>query len=250
MKAIVLAAGKGKRLQSEEFNIPKVLRAANGEPLLGYALRNISFIPKEDTIIVAGYKKQMVIDYVKGNYKFAFQDEQLGTGHAVMMTEKQLREYEGNVLISYGDMPLFRIETFEAFIDQHIRLGSLCTVMTAVVEAPPPYGRIIRNSEGELIDIIETKDCSKEQLEINEINVGVYVFNSSTLFQNLSMLNNDNVQKEYYLTDVPKIILSQGIKVETFTVSNTEEIYGVNTLEDLKFCESILKRREISNNNL
>lgn len=243
MKAIVLAAGKGKRLQSEAFNQPKVLRLAVGEPLIGHVLKNTDFIAQEDTIIVVGYKKEMVIDYVKGQYKFASQDEQLGTGHAVMMAEEILKDYDGDVLVLYGDMPLFSKETLESFIETHKKLNSVCTVMTGIVDNPPAYGRIVRNSEGDFVDIVETKDCNEEQLKIKELNVGVYVFDCKTLFNNLRKLNNNNNQKEYYLTDIPKILLSENIKVNTYTVSNSEEIYGVNTLEELEFCENILRRR-------
>lgn len=244
MKSIVLAAGKGKRLNSEQSNLPKVLRQAAGNPLIKYVLGNINFIPQEDTIIVVGYKKDMVIDYAGSNYKHVTQDEQLGTGHAVMMAEDVLKDYEGNVLVLYGDMPLLTMETFKNFVDEHKKSNSGCTVMTAIADNPPPYGRIIRNYSGELTDIIEVKDCSKEQLQVNEINVGVYVFDSKILFKYLKELKNDNNQKEYYLTDVPKILLNHDIRVNTFTLKNVEEIFGVNTPEDLEYCEKVLGKRE------
>jgi UDP-N-acetylglucosamine diphosphorylase/glucosamine-1-phosphate N-acetyltransferase len=244
MKSIVLAAGKGKRLNSEQSNLPKVLRQAAGNPLIKYVLNNISFIPQEDTVIVVGYKKDMVIDYVKGSYTFATQDDQLGTGHAVMMAEDALKNYEGDVLVLYGDMPLLTMETFKNFVGEHKRSNSKCTVMTAIADDPPPYGRIIRNCSCELTDIIEVKDCNEEQLAVNEINVGVYVFDSKTLFKHLKELKNNNSQKEYYLTDVPKILLNHSIKVNTFILKNIEEIFGVNTPEDLEYCESVLGKNK------
>lgn len=243
MKAIVLAAGKGKRLHSEEFNLPKVLRKALSRPLISYVLDNISFIPEEDIVIVVGYKKEKVMEEIKGSYSYVSQDEQLGTGHAVMMAQELLADYEGDVLVLYGDMPLFTKETLKAFIDEHKRQKSLCTVMTAVTDAPLAYGRIIRDEKGSFKDVVELKDCSPEQAKINELNVGVYVFDSKTLFENLNKIKNNNNQKEYYLTDLPKILLSQGMKVNTFKLENSDEIYGVNTLEELEFCENVLDGR-------
>jgi UDP-N-acetylglucosamine diphosphorylase/glucosamine-1-phosphate N-acetyltransferase len=244
MKSIVLAAGKGKRLNSEQLNLPKVLRQAAGNPLIKYVLNNISFIHQEDTIVVVGYEKDMVMDYIGGNYKFVTQNEQLGTGHAVMMAEEVLKSYNGDVLVLYGDMPLLTMETFKNLACEHKKSSSNCTVMTAIADNPPPYGRIIRNCSGELTDIIEVKDCSEEQLAVNEINVGVYVFDSKTLFSYLKELKNNNSQKEYYLTDVPKILLNHDISVNTFTLKNIEEIFGVNTPEDLEYCENVLGKRE------
>ncbi|MBQ4544822.1 MAG: NTP transferase domain-containing protein [Oscillospiraceae bacterium] len=239
MKAIVLAAGKGKRLQSEKFNSPKVLREAKGRALLSYVLDNISFIPQEDTVIVVGYKREMVIEKTKGNYKFATQEEQLGTGHAVASAREYFENYDGNVIVLYGDMPMLKKDTYAAMVKQHEESGADCTFLTAISESPLAYGRIIREN-GKIVDIVEQKDCNAQQLAIKELNVGVYVFNSKALFENLSKLKNDNAQGEYYLTDVPKLFIADGMKVDSYTIGDTCEIYGVNTMEDLEFCEKNL----------
>lgn len=243
MKAIILGAGKGTRLHSENQNLPKVLRKANGRSLMEYVLDELSFISQEDTCIIVGYKKEVVIETIQKDYLYVSQDEQLGTGHAVAMTTPYFKDYDGSILVAYGDMPLFKKETYERLVEKHIGSNSKCTVLTAVNEEALSYGRIIRNESGDLVDIIETKDCTPEQLGIKELNVGVYVFDSKLLFKHLSSLKNNNVQNEYYLTDVPKIMLESGEKVYTYTIHDTDEIYGVNTPEDLEFCEEILKER-------
>ncbi len=239
MKAIVLAAGKGKRLQSEKFNAPKVLREANGRALLSYVLENINFIEQKDTTIVVGYMREKVIEKTKGDYLFATQEEQLGTGHAVASAKEHFVDYDGPVLVLYGDMPMLKKETYESMVRVHIESGADCTFLTAVSESPLAYGRIVREN-GKIVDIVEQKDCNAEQLNIKELNVGVYVFNSKDLFENLSKLKNDNAQGEYYLTDVPKLFIAAGKKVEAYTIGDTCEIYGVNTVEDLEFCEKNL----------
>lgn len=244
MRAIVLGAGKGKRLMSEKFDLPKVMREANGRGLITYVLDSIDFIPKKDTVIVVGYKKEAVIAALSPEYKFAVQEEMLGTGHAVMSAANEFEGYDGDVLIAYGDMPLFTKKTFSDIIKAHKENGAACTLMTAVVEEPLAYGRIIRDENGNLVDMIETKDCTPEQLKVKELNVGVYVFNSKLLFENLKKLGNNNAQGEYYLTDMPKILMELGEKVATYTVEDSREIYGVNTPEDLAFCESVLASRK------
>lgn len=243
MRAIVLGAGKGKRLLSEKHDLPKVLREANGKSLIEYVLDEISFINQEDICIVAGYKKEKVLEKIKGNYKFAYQLEQLGTGHAVKMAKDCFDGYKGNVLIAYGDMPLFKRETFENLINKHEESGAKCTVLTSVEDRKLAYGRIIRNEQGEFGGVVEQKDCTEEQAKIKELNVGVYVFDSEYLFGCLDLLNNSNAQKEYYLTDIPKIMLEKGERVNTFTLQNSDEILGVNTPEELEECERILKER-------
>ncbi len=242
MKAIVLGAGKGTRLQSEKFQMPKVLRQANGRALIDYVLEHIDFIPQEDTVVVVGYKKEDVREALSyGKYLFSDQDQQLGTGHAVNCAREHFETYDGDVLVLYGDMPLLSKATYKKIIEQHEASGADCTIMTAVVDDPLPYGRIIKDESGNLVDIVETKDCTPEQLAVKELNIGVYVFNSPMLFENLKELKNNNAQDEYYLTDIPKILLKKGAKISTCTVCDNTEIFGVNTLEDLEFCEAKLK---------
>ena len=243
MKAIVLAAGMGKRLHSEEFNLPKVLRCANGKPLVGYVLDGIDFIKPEDIVIVAGYMREKVIETLGDNYSYAVQEEQKGTGHAVQCAKDYFDGYDGDVLVLYGDMPLFTKETFKAVIDRHIESGADCTLLTADIEDPPTYGRIVRDADGNLEDIVEDKDCTPEQKAITELNVGVYVFKSKLLFDGLKEIKNANAQGEYYLTDMPKIFISQGRKVASYTIKDSSQIYGVSTEEDLAFCEDILSKR-------
>ena len=243
MKAIVLAAGKGKRLQSEAFNLPKVLRCANGKPLIGYALDSIDFIEPKDTVIVAGYMREKVVETLGDSFCYAVQEEQKGTGHAVQCAKDWFEGYDGDVLILYGDMPLFKKETFKAVIDKHVTSGADCTLLTADVENPPAYGRIVRGADGNVVDIVEDKDCTSEQKAITELNVGIYVFKSKLLFNGLGDIKNANAQGEYYLTDMPKIFIAQGRKVASHTINDLLEIYGVNTEEDLAFCEAELKKR-------
>ena len=242
MKAIILAAGKGKRLHSEQFSLPKVMREANGRPLLGYVTETLSFIDKKDTIIVVGYKREKVMESFPG-YTFAVQEEQLGTGHAVNMAKEALADYDGPVLVCYGDMPLFTAETYKNAFDVQNSTGADCTVITGVTDMPLPYGRIIRDANGKFADVVEDKDCTPEQKLIRELNIGVYVFDSKKLFAALANLRNNNAQGEYYLTDVPKLMLADGAKIETYTINDGTQLLGVNTPEDLALCEKLLAQR-------
>ncbi len=241
MKAIVLGAGKGTRLQSEKFQLPKVLRQANGRALIDYVLEHIDFIPKKDTVIVVGYKKDDVRAALSSEYLFSDQDEQLGTGHAVNCAREHFETYDGDVLVLYGDMPLLSKATYQKIIKQHEADGADCTVMTAIFDEPLPYGRIIKDEDGNFLDIVETKDCTPEQLAVKELNIGIYVFRAKLLFDNLKELKNNNAQGEYYLTDIPKILKQKGAKITTCVVDDNSEIFGVNTVEDLEFCEAKLK---------
>lgn len=242
MKAIVLGAGKGTRLQSEKFQLPKVLRQANGRALIDYVLEHIDFIEKKDTVVVVGYKKEDVRAALSSEYLFSDQDEQLGTGHAVNCAREHFEDYDGDVLVLYGDMPLLSKATYKKIIKTHHDTGADCTVMTAIVDEPLPYGRIIKDEKGQFMDIVETKDCTPEQLAVKELNIGIYVFRSKMLFDNLKELKNNNAQGEYYLTDVPKILKQKGAKITTCTVNDSSEIFGVNTIEDLEYCEAQLKK--------
>ncbi len=242
LKAIVLAAGKGTRLKSEDSDLPKVMRQVLGKPLLHYVLAGLSFIHPSDTVIVVGYKKEKVTEAFPG-YSFAEQKEQLGTGHAVMASREALKDYDGDILVCCGDMPLVRRETYETLYRTHVESAYSCTLLSGTSKESLPYGRIVRDERGDFKHIVEEKDCTPEQKKIDELNSGVYMFRSEALFGALSELKNNNSQGEYYLTDVPGILLSHGERVGVCRREMDEELIGVNTMEQLLQVEEFLKRR-------
>jgi UDP-N-acetylglucosamine diphosphorylase/glucosamine-1-phosphate N-acetyltransferase len=242
MKAVVLAAGKGTRLRKEGCDLPKVMRLACKRPLLGWVLDAISFIGKEDIIIVAGYKREDVMAQFPG-YMFAVQEEQLGTGHAVMSAEGCLKGYNGSVLVCYGDMPLLTRATYETLAAAHREGKNDCTILSGRTHEPLPYGRIVRDQNGGFLKIVEDRDCTAEEKAIDELNTGLYVFEAGKLLPALKKLKNNNSQGEYYLTDVPAILKEEGAKIGVCTLDLGSEIIGVNTMEQLKQVEDILRRR-------
>ena len=249
IKVIVLAAGKGTRLSSGGSDAPKVMREACGKPLLWYVLDALSFIDKKDIIIVVGYKKDEVTSCFNG-YAFAEQHEQLGTGHAVMAAEANLANFNSSVMVCYGDMPAVRRETYEELVLAHSEQGNDCTILTGESSLRLPYGRIIRDFNGGFLQIVEERDCTQEQLDITELNSGVYIFRAPLLFGALKNLKRDNTQGEYYLTDVPSIMSADGAKVGIHKRDLDDEIVGVNTLEQLKQVEGILTNRNPVSDNL
>ncbi|SHI23633.1 UDP-N-acetylglucosamine pyrophosphorylase [Sporobacter termitidis DSM 10068] len=242
LKAVVLAAGKGTRLKTEGRDLPKVMREACARPLLRYVLEAISFIDKADTVIVAGYKKEDVMAAF-GDYPFAVQAEQLGTGHAVMSARQLLEGFDGSVLICYGDMPLLTRETYEALVRTHAAEGNDCTILSSSSDEELPYGRIVRDGSGSFVKIVEDRDCTAAERAIRELNTGLYVFEAAKLLPALSKLQNNNAQGEYYLTDVPAILRGEGARIGICMRALGDEIIGVNTLEQLKQVEDILRQR-------
>ena len=243
LKIIVLAAGKGTRITAGDRDAPKVMRQANGKPMLWYVLDALPSLEKEDVVIVVGYKKDDVIDYFDG-YTYAEQKEQLGTGHAVMAAREAFEGFDGTVLVCYGDMPLVRSSTYEAFLREHNEQGNDCTILTGESSVTMSFGRILRGADGGFLCVREERDCTPEELKITELNSGVYVFHAPKLFATLKKLKNNNSQGEYYLTDVPAIMRDEGAKVGLCKLDLGEEIIGVNTLEQLAQVEDILKQRE------
>ena len=227
IKAVVLAAGKGTRLRTEGVDLPKVLRQAAGRPLLGYVLEELSFLKKEDVVLVVGYEREKVLAAYP-EYPHAVQEPQQGTGHAVQCAREVLAGFDGSVLVCYGDMPLMRRATYESLIETHKREGNDCTLLSAVSDEELPYGRIVRKSDG----------------SIRELNVGVYVFESGPLWEAIDQLRPNNAQGEYYLTDAPAYILSRGGRVGACPTCTAEEMLGVNTVEQLAQVEELVRRRE------
>ncbi len=241
LKAIVLAAGKGTRLHSDTSKLPKVLHQAGGHTLLDWVLKHIDFIAPQDITIVVGYEGNQVKASAGAQYRYAEQTEQLGTGHAVQMAMPLLADYDGPVLICYGDMPLIKRETYLHLCNQHQKQGDDCTMLAYVSDKDLQYGRIIRDEDGRFDQVIEDRDCTPEQKKITELNAGVYVFNAQRLREGLKMLKNDNAQSEYYLTDIPAWLKAQGGRIGVVQTTGEYEGLGVNTKADLAFVDEILR---------
>ena len=241
IKAVVLAAGKGTRMMSEANNLPKVLRQACGKPLLHYVLMALDFIPAEDTILVGGYMREKVFEAFPA-YPHAVQDPQLGTGHAVMCAREHLKDFDGTVLVCYGDMPLLKKEVYQGLLDFHAKQGVVCTMLSGTCEEYLPYGRVIRDENGDFLCIVEDRDCTDKQKAIRELNVGIYAFDCKALLASLDEIQNNNAQHEYYLTDVPAILRSHGQRVAVYTAELNEQILGVNTPEQLALTEKYLQQ--------
>lgn len=242
MKLLVMAGGKGKRLGSELTGIPKAMRKACGKPLLHYILKNTDFIPNEDKILIVGFMKDVILDAYP-EMAYVFQAEQKGTGHAVMCAGEALKDYDGDVMVVNGDMPLVKKETLEKLAEYHTSKKNDCTILTCMQTEGEimPYGRIVRNENGEFVGVVEQKDATEEERLIRELNVGMYVFDSKKLFDSLQKVSASRATGEYYITDVPHIMKKMGFKVDAFSYGHIDEFVGVNTEEDLKHVEDLLE---------
>ena len=243
IRAIVPAAGKGSRLQKISGNLPKAMFPVGKRPMLEVVLENISFIEDKDICIVVGYGKEKITEHFGERFCYVEQKEQLGTGHAVMECAEKFKNFDGSVLITFGDMPLFRREELENMCRLHDESNADCTLMTAENDSLKLWARIIRDENGRFSRIVEGKDCTPEQANIKELFSGVMVFNSKSLFRILPEVGCANVQKEYYVTEVPELMVKNGMKVETYFTKDGDDLRGINTPEDLEICERILEDR-------
>ena len=243
IRAIVPAAGKGKRLQKLSGDMPKAMFPVGNRPMLEIVLENIDFIEEKDIYIVVGCGKEQIIARFGDRYHYAEQSEQLGTGHAVMTCADAFKDFDGTVLITFGDMPLFRRSEFYKMCCQHEESGADCTLMTAENPDLKLWARILRDEQGKFSSIIEGKDCDEEQAKIKELFAGVLVFNSKSLFEILPQVDCENVQKEYYVTEVPELMVKRGMKVDTYFTADGDDLRGINTPEDFEICEKILQKR-------
>ncbi len=242
VKALVLCAGKGTRLRQEGIDLPKVMRLAQGKPLLHYVLSALDFLPKEDVILVVGYKREAILA-AYGDYPHAVQEPQLGTGHAVQCAAQYLQGFDGHVLVCCGDTPLMSQATYRSLVRLHLDGGNDCTLLSAHLPDGGSYGRVLRTPDGAFSAIVEAKDCSPEQAAADEVNTGVYLFRVPPLLEALGHLKNDNAQGEYYLTDVPGYLLSRGGRVGVCDRCAPQEMLGVNTPAQLQEVEDLLAAR-------
>ncbi len=238
--AIILAAGEGKRMRS---NTPKVLHKVCGKEMINHVIDNIRKSGIEEVSVVIGKGAEKVRKGTESRDIFySVQEEQLGTGHAVMCAEEFLKGKKGSVAIFVGDGPLITEETVTKLIKYHEEEKCSATVLTSIMSNPLKYGRIIRNSKDEVEKIVEFKDCNEEEIKVNEINSGMYCVDIDTLLNTLGKLNNNNNQGEYYLTDVIEILKTEGKKVGAIAVE-VEEITAVNSKMELSVANDIMRTR-------
>lgn len=243
MKAIILAAGKGTRLNSDKADLPKSMRTVLGRPILEYVFDTLDFIDKKDLYVIVKYKKEKIIEAYPSLHYIEQGDEGYGTGYAVECAESFFKDYDGEIVVICGDTPLIRRDTIQAMIEMHKRENNACTILSCLGEKCLALGRMIRDENGKLISIAEAKDCTPEQFEnVCEYNAATYIFNSRELFNALEQVTNSKVTNEKYLTDVPEILMSQGKNVNAYVSKHPEEILGVNSIEDLALVEQILSK--------
>ena len=240
--AIILAAGVSSRMNTQ---LPKVLHEVCGRAMLAYVLDACRTVGVERLYVVVGFGA----DEVKQRFGDAedivwvTQDEQLGTGHAVLCCKEHLQDFEGETLVVCGDGPLIRVETLRILTEKHTVEQPAVTLATAVLDDPSGYGRIIRDVYGNIQGIVEDSDCNKEQLAIKEVNPSYYLFDNKVLLEAVEKVKPDNVKGEYYLTDVLSLILATGHKVVAVTAVHSDEAIGINSRAQLSAASKIMQRR-------
>jgi len=241
-RAIILAAGKGTRMVSAK---PKVLHEIFSKPLLGWVIEAIQRLSAEtQCVVVIGHGAEDVDLYLNENYKYVrttLQKEQLGTGHAVAQAAPMLADFRGNIIITCGDTPLISTRTLRNLVKYHEENNSDLTVLTAEMDDPTGYGRIIRNFNNEIIKIIEEKDASESNKQIKEVNAGIYCLNWEKIRHAFGELKNNNAQGEYYLTDIIKWARLNSHKVLGYKIQNSKEIFGINSRQNLAVATEIMK---------
>lgn len=240
LRAVILAAGKGTRMKSD---LPKVVHTIEGKCLVDYAIEAAIGAGAGEICLVLGYKHEEVrASILHKDVKYVLQEEQLGTGHAVKCAKDFLGE-EGQTLILFGDTPLITAETLKRLRDYHSERGNAVTVLSAMIEDPTGYGRIIRDADGNFVKSVEHKDADETELMSHEINSGMYIFETKELKEALDKIQPNNAQGEYYLPDALTIIKEKGLAVDAFALESPEDITGVNDQEQLKAAAEVIRRR-------
>jgi bifunctional UDP-N-acetylglucosamine pyrophosphorylase/glucosamine-1-phosphate N-acetyltransferase len=237
---VILAAGKGTRMKSA---LPKVLHRAGDLPLIEHVFRAAAVLSPRTTTVIVGHQARLVEQAMgeRPGLRFALQEPQLGTGHALLQAEPVLARQTGTVVLLSGDVPLLRRDTLQGLVRTHAGSRAAATVLTAMMEDPHGYGRIVRDGGGRITAIVEDKDATPEQRRVAEINSGIYAFDLGPLFGALKQIGASNAQAEYYLPDLVSIYRSRGLTVETMVAGDPQEILGVNSRKELAEVTAILR---------
>ena len=238
-KAIILAAGKGTRMKSK---YPKVIHKVCGKEMVNHVINVSQKSGVNDIVVILGHESDVVKERLPKDSMIAMQTEQLGTGHAVKMAKEYIND-EDTIVVLCGDTPLIKEDTLKRLFAYHLENEYHATVLTTKVDNPTGYGRIIRDNNEDLLKIVEQKDANEEEKAVKEINSGIYCFNGKSLRESLDLIDNNNAQGEYYLTDTIYIMRDRGQKVGAYNGSTIEELMGVNSRVELSKAEEIMRRR-------
>ena len=244
--AIILAGGEGKRMKSDK---PKTLSEVLGKPMLWWVMSALKKAGIDDICVVKGFRKECIEEYLStldSEVESVFQAERLGTGHAVMMAKDFLASHDGNVVILNGDAPFMTAETIEKSLEQHISSGAAATVISARVDDPTGYGRIVRDDSGNLKAIVEHKDADEATRAIDEVNSGGYWFDCQLLLSVLDRIKSDNAAGEYYLPDAIALLLSDGKTVGAYTAECSDAVLGANDPAQLEELNQIARDKGYS----
>ena len=244
--AIILAGGEGKRMKSDK---PKTLSEVLGKPMLWWVMSALKKAGIDDICVVKGFRKECIEEYLSTldfEVESVFQAERLGTGHAVMMAKDFLASHDGNVVILNGDAPFMTAETIEKSLEQHIASGAAATVISARVDDPTGYGRIVRDDSGNLKAIVEHKDADEATRAIDEVNSGGYWFDCQLLLSVLDRIKSDNAAGEYYLPDAIALLLSDGKTVGAYTAECSDAVLGANDPAQLEELNQIARDKGYS----
>jgi UDP-N-acetylglucosamine diphosphorylase/glucosamine-1-phosphate N-acetyltransferase len=241
LASVILAAGKGTRMKSD---LAKVLHPICGKPMLYYSITLARAIGSERIVPVVGHQAEEIQRlFSNADLTFALQREQLGTAHAVLQAKAALHDFEGDVVILCGDVPLLTASTVESLVDHHRSHNASLTVVTTFLEDPGNYGRVVRGEGDRVSKIVEAKDATEKEKKINEINTGIYCAERKFLFESLDKIGNDNAQGEYYLTDIFEIAERENRRAHPFVLDDPAEAMGINTIPELEKAARIMKKR-------
>ncbi|UOQ84290.1 sugar phosphate nucleotidyltransferase [Gracilibacillus salinarum] len=240
--AVILAAGKGTRMKSE---LPKVLHDVCGQSMVEHVIDRLQRISMDRIITVVGHQSELIKQHLGESLEYAHQEEQLGTAHAVQMCREKLHDQQGSTLIITGDTPLITEQTLQKCLEHHRQTEAAATILTMHPEDPAGYGRIIRDEHGQVVRIVEHKDATEKEREVNEVNTGIFCFDNQLLFKALDQVSTNNKQQEYYLPDVIEILKDQDEIISAAAVYDIEEGLGVNDTEQLAHAKDILQKRII-----
>ncbi len=247
LAVVIMAAGKGTRMNNPAM--AKVMFEINGKPMVEHVVDLALRLHSHITVVVVGWQKESVVEHFATTglqVTCVEQSPQLGTGHAVMQAEVALENFDGDVLVLSGDVPMLRSMTVSVLLECHRQQGAAATVLTAFLQDPTGYGRVVRDAQGNVTAIVEHKDATEEQRMIREINSGIYVFDRAKLFQGLKHITPNNAQKEYYLTDVFGNFWKNKFKVCAVAAKDSRQIQGINTLEQLEEARAVMAKKDAS----